>query len=163
MGVMASQINSLTIVYSTVYSGADQRKHQSGASLAFVRGIHRSPVNSPHKGPVTRKMFPFDDVIMTLPEYEYLITHPNCSCLRNSPAIAIFSFTHHDLGPLLLTWFDINPSWIRNYIHFEVWNEITYPFPEFNGYTMEWILLCERLRISRIFFVSAFLIWISRL
>ena len=52
------------IVYSTVYSGADQRKHQSSASLAFVRGFHRWPVNSPHKGPVTRKMFPFDDVIM---------------------------------------------------------------------------------------------------
>ena len=60
----ASQITSLTIVYSAVYSGRDQRKHQSSASLAFVRGIHRRPVNSPHKGPVTRKMFPFDDVIM---------------------------------------------------------------------------------------------------
>ena len=57
LGAMASQITSLTIVYSTVYSGADQRKHQSSASLAFVWGIHRSPVNSPHKGPVTRKMF----------------------------------------------------------------------------------------------------------
>ena len=44
--------------------GADQRKPQRSASLAFVRGIHRSPVNSPHKGPATRKMFPFDDVIM---------------------------------------------------------------------------------------------------
>ena len=44
--------------------GADQRKHQSPVSLAFVRGIHRWPVNSPDKGPVTRKMFPFDDVIM---------------------------------------------------------------------------------------------------
>ena len=64
MGMMASQITSLTIVYSTVYSGTDQRKHQSSAPLAFVWGIHRSPVNSPHKWPVTRKMFPFDDVIM---------------------------------------------------------------------------------------------------
>ena len=44
--------------------GADQRKHQSSASLAFVRGIHWWPVNSPHKGLVTRNMFPFDDVIM---------------------------------------------------------------------------------------------------
>ena len=61
---MASLITSLTIVYSTVYSGADQRKHQSSASLAFVRGIHRGPVKSPHKWPVTRKIFPFDDVIM---------------------------------------------------------------------------------------------------
>ena len=65
IGAMASQITSPTIVYSTVYSGADQRKHQSSASLAFVRGIHRWPVNSPHKGAVTRKMFPFVDVIMT--------------------------------------------------------------------------------------------------
>ena len=64
MGTIASQITSLTIVYSTVYSDADQRKHQSSASLAFVWGIHRGPVNSPHKWPVTRKMFPLDDVIM---------------------------------------------------------------------------------------------------
>ena len=63
ISTIASQITSLTIVYSTVYSGVDQRKHQSFASLAFVRGIHRGPVNSPHKGPVTRKMFPFHDVI----------------------------------------------------------------------------------------------------
>ena len=64
MSTMASQITSLTIVYSTVYSGADQSKHQSSASLAFMWGIHRGPVNSPHKWPVTQKMFPFDDVIM---------------------------------------------------------------------------------------------------
>ena len=64
MGAMASQITSLTIVYSTVFSDADQRKHQSSKSLAFVRGFHRGLVNSPHKWPVTRKMFPFHDVIM---------------------------------------------------------------------------------------------------
>ena len=64
MGAAASQITSLTVVYPTVHSGADQRKHQSSASLVFVWGIHRRPVNSPHKGPLTRKMFPFDDVIM---------------------------------------------------------------------------------------------------
>ena len=64
MGMMVSQITSLMIVYSTVYSGAAQRKHQSSASLAFVRGIHRELVNSLHKWPVRRKMFPFDDVIM---------------------------------------------------------------------------------------------------
>ena len=68
MSLMASQITSLTIVYSPVYSGTDQRKHQSSASLVFVRGIHRESVNSPHKRPVTRKMFPFDDVIMC---YQY--------------------------------------------------------------------------------------------
>ena len=67
MGAIASQITSITIVYSTVYSDADRRKHQSSAPLAFVRGIHRGPVNSSHKWPVTRKMFPFDDVIMNVP------------------------------------------------------------------------------------------------
>ena len=41
MGAMASQITSLTIAYTTVYSGTDQRKHQSSASLAFVWGIHQ--------------------------------------------------------------------------------------------------------------------------
>ena len=65
MNAVASQITSLTIVYWTVYSGADQRKHQSSASLAFVMGIRRCPVNSPHKGPVTRKMISFHDVIIS--------------------------------------------------------------------------------------------------
>ena len=63
MGAIASLITSLTVVYSAVYSDADQRKHQNFASLAFVRGIHREP----HKWPVTRKMVPFDDVIMIGP------------------------------------------------------------------------------------------------
>ena len=57
MSVMASQITGVSIVYSTVCSGADQRKHQSSASLALVRGIHRWPMNSSHKGPVTGKCF----------------------------------------------------------------------------------------------------------
>ena len=64
MGTMASQITSLAIVYSIIYSGADQRINQSSAALAFVREIHWWPVNSPHKRPVTRKMLPSDDVIM---------------------------------------------------------------------------------------------------
>ena len=64
MGTMASQITSLTIVYSTVFSGTDQ----SSVSLAFVRGIHWGPVNSPHKGPVMRKILTFDDVIMSMVE-----------------------------------------------------------------------------------------------
>ena len=64
MSGMTSQTTSLTSVYSTVYSGADQRNNQSSTSLAFARGIHRWPVNPPHKGPVTRKMFPFGDVMM---------------------------------------------------------------------------------------------------
>ena len=66
MGTIAYLITSLSIVYSTVYSDANQRKHQSSASLAFVLWTHRGPVNPPHKWPVTRKMFPFDDVVMCM-------------------------------------------------------------------------------------------------
>ena len=48
MGTMASEITNLDIVYSNIHSDADEK----------------NPVNSPHKWPATRKMFPFDDVIM---------------------------------------------------------------------------------------------------
>ena len=71
IGTMASQITSFTIVYSIIYQGADQRKHQISASLAFVRGIHRSPVNSLYKWTVTRKMFPLNDVIIWLHVFVY--------------------------------------------------------------------------------------------
>ena len=64
MSAMSSQLTNIKNVRSTVYSGTDQSKHQSSAPLAFVRGIYRSPVNSPHKWPITRKMFPSNDVIM---------------------------------------------------------------------------------------------------
>ena len=55
-------------------------------SLAFMRGIHRWPVNSPHKGPVTRKMSPFDDVIMN---------HALC----NSYSYCWLLFRHHNVKP----------------------------------------------------------------
>ena len=73
MSAMASQITSLTILCSAVYSGVDRRKHQSSASLAFVRGIHQSLVNSLHKGPVTRKMLSFDGVIQFYPHPSRLL------------------------------------------------------------------------------------------
>ena len=63
---MASQITGVSIVWSTVGSSGDQRKHQTSASLAFVRGIHWRLVSSPHKVLVTQKMFQFDDVIMEI-------------------------------------------------------------------------------------------------
>ena len=86
MSAMASQITSLTIVYPTVNSGTDQRKHKRSVSLAYVGGIHRSSsvierlearrwliteqqVHSPHKWPITRKMFPLEDVIISYPGY----------------------------------------------------------------------------------------------
>ena len=88
MSTIVSQITSLTIIYSTVCSGTYQRKHQSSASLAFVRGIHRWPVNSPHKGPVTRKMFPLDDGIMIDGWVGRLI---NTVCEIKEPSLAAYN------------------------------------------------------------------------
>ena len=59
MSAMASQNTGISIVFLTVCSYADQRKYQSSASLAFVRGLHRWPMNSQHEGPATLKIFPF--------------------------------------------------------------------------------------------------------
>ena len=97
MGTIASQITCLTSVYSTVYSGADQSKHQSSASLAFVWGIHRGPVNSPHKWPVTRKMFPFDDVIMMLTLILLLVYWQRS--MGQSGRLAILWLIWHTQGP----------------------------------------------------------------
>ena len=94
-------------LYSNVYSGADQRKHQSSVSLAFVRGIHRWPVNCPHKWPVTRKIFPFDDVIMYATVYE-LISLKFCrisfwfNFYFNGPAISPMCTCHNSWTNILL-------------------------------------------------------------
>ena len=102
MGTLASQITSLLIVYSTVYSDADERKHQNFASLAFVCGIHRWPVNSPHKWPLTCKMLPFDDVIMefkfwssmfcgTVPYFQWRAHSSSSSYGSTDSILAIFN------------------------------------------------------------------------
>ena len=93
-----------SVVCSAVCLGADadQRKHQSSASLTFVRGIHRWPVDSLYKGPITRKMFPFDDVIMCWSQWqkfaiEWIIL---ISKLRNffiTHQIEARSLTYHGL------------------------------------------------------------------
>ena len=86
MSTMASKITSVWVIYSNVCSGPDQRKHQSSASLAFVRGIHRWPANSPHKGTVTRGMFPFDYVIMWIIN-TYLFNEHVMSFLRGHKSV----------------------------------------------------------------------------
>ena len=208
MGAMAFQITSLTIVYSTVYSGANQSEHQSSASMAFVWGIHQGPMNSPHKWPVTRKMFPFHDVIMISSKSQSLESRTwsyqqyGCDfdtagssnfdpevCLAPTsrrwvcealPYVRIFPevtikarpgfHSHGDMREsaifrapertlhatsaaphqhkngaafMLAQWsFHYHclpsiPAWIRDYIHHKVWNEVIYPFPNFNGCTVE--------------------------
>ena len=110
MAVMASQITSLTTVYSTVYSVANQRKHQSSASLACVRGIPRWPVNTPHKGPVMRKMFPFDDVIVLCSVcWTIWNSHKSCKAIVLCPSI-IFLKSFHSLLMEYSLYCIVNPS-----------------------------------------------------
>ena len=143
MGEIASQITSLTIVYSTVYSDGDQIKYQSFASLVFVWGIHRGPVNSPHKWPVTRKMFPFDDVIMTwenkvIRDWEHdvspigheaiILSNPELSSklskritiIRNSVmhyiSYNIGTFLRVDKSTRICRWYDLITLILRSYL-----------------------------------------------
>ena len=104
-GAMASQITSLTILYSAVCSGADQRKHQIPMSLAFGQGIHRWPVNSPHKWPVTQKMFPFDNVIM--------LTGATGSTKTRHSSIGYFTMyvCHGSRDWLTMIYFTRYPNW----------------------------------------------------
>ena len=115
IGVVASQITSLTIVYSTVYSNADQRKHQSSASLAFVRRIHLGLVNSLHKWPVTRKMFPFDDVIMM----SAILPRPQCVrswsiCINDASLVGLaVSFWCGDHSRCRLSQWETTLHWVH--------------------------------------------------
>ena len=105
---------------ATRSSGSDQRKEQSSASLAFVRGIYWSPVNSSHKGPVTRKMFPFDDVIMNVSQYVtiqyhsvFSDKHPDSDISSSSDAL-----THWDrdkMDATSQTTFSNGFSWMTMY------------------------------------------------
>ena len=108
MTIMASQITSVSIVCWTVCSGTDQRKHQSSASLAFVGGIHRWPVNSLHKGPITWKLFPFDDVIMLM-----ALCEVNPLVISELP-LQRASNAENLFDTLLLSWIS---CWTNNQVH----------------------------------------------
>ena len=64
MSAMASQINDVSIILTRLCRRRSKKISKLRVT-GLCEGIHRSPVNSPHKGSVTRKIFPFDDVIMT--------------------------------------------------------------------------------------------------
>ena len=110
MRTMASQTTNVSIIYSTDCSGTNQRKHQSSASLAFVWGFHRWAVNSPHKGTVTRKMSPLDDVIMptaiTLAYIRY--SSITCECILPVHNIIIMIILHR----ILCQYTDHSHMWI---------------------------------------------------
>ena len=113
MGVMASQITSFTILYSTVYSGADQRKHQCSTSLAFVQRIHWWPMNSLYKWPETQKMFHLMTSSCVYPDH------------NNEVAIYIWKFK----SVLYITgtwswwslWLSTNVLWLTALGHQQVW------------------------------------------
>ena len=104
---LTSQTTSIPIIYSTV----DQRRHKSSASLAFVRRIHRWPGTSPHKGPVTRKMLPLNDVIMTHPIWK-LYFYKYCRCLMGLTIWTIDSTIRHIFQQV--------SSFFRSYIYIQL-------------------------------------------
>ena len=95
MSTMASQTTGVSTVYSNVCSGADQRKHQSSVVTGLCVGNSPWLVNSPHKGLVTWKLFPSDDVIMCtdMPVMLHII-----SIVKRSRRW-VFSTTHY-FGPV---------------------------------------------------------------
>ena len=112
MSMMASQITSISFVCSTVCSGADQRKYQSSMSLAFVRGIHQSPVDSPNKGPVMCKMFPFDDIIMVIYVQDILRSSYRKCCLEPDENSCPKKARDHDSHSSLWPSFTKSHTWI---------------------------------------------------
>ena len=111
MIAIAFQISSVSIVCSIVSSCADQRSHESSASLAFVMGIHRWPVDSTHKRPVTWKMFLFDNVIMCIYSGWYwsrsiTVVVPEIGLLSKEVNRKYYNHIHFQTNRLTLTWPD---------------------------------------------------------
>ena len=120
MTTMASQITSITVVYSTVYSDADQRKHQSSASLAFVWGIHRDRWIPRTKGQLRGKYFHLMTSSWKQGDSHEILSHVDLHSITASNIKSRFWIT-----------------WISNHNHHKVWGEIIYPFPNFKGLIIE--------------------------
>ena len=135
ISTMASQITSLAIVYSTVYSGADQRKHQSSASLAFVRGIHRGPVNSPYKGPVTRKCFHLMTsscftLVVCMLQCRMAVHHDGWFAIDQSQPKRLLDLAWRPMSSLRVAYINndscLDKSLQKNASHFFKWTRYTY-------------------------------------
>ena len=168
MGAMASQITSLTSVYSTIYSDADRRKHQSYVSLAFVRGIHLWPVNSPHKWPVTRKMFPFDDVIMKVEAWSFTahcvshrqlycffnnlarLTRKKTSNLRSNGRLRVETTSHHKCGKRISMSTSRHDGMQFSFHQWHCSENDTGGYIQVCGFMFQCVLILNKLRISTI-------------
>ena len=114
MTAIASHITSLTIVYSIVYSDTDQRKHQSSASLAFARGIHRDRWIPRTNGQLRGKCF-------------HLMTSSCKDTLIHCERVAYWQFTNYSVENVLNKWFVIT-EWDAQYWH---WKSSAYEMSAF--------------------------------
>ena len=96
MTTIASQITSLTVVYSTVYSDADQRRHQSSASLAFVWGIHRDRWIPRTKGQLRRNCFHL--MTSSWEVVRFRLVYPCCMSKRIAWIVVIMSILDKEYG-----------------------------------------------------------------
>ena len=102
-----------------LFGRRSKKTSKSSASLAFVRGIHRRPVNSPHKWPVTRKMFPFDDVIML---YWLWRMDGSLSSTRKDLSATCATLTHpplDNMAAISQTTFSDAFSWMNSFFYFD--------------------------------------------
>ena len=147
IGAIASQVTSLTIAYATVYSSADHRKHQSSASMASVRRIHRWLVNSPHKWPVTRKMYRFDYVIMI--KIDHYLT-----AKKHSKTQTVFIITltaHGTIGSTIHVFADNQGQWYRLWINnYIALYSVPYIQDIITNPRLHTYLCCLSIRISRL-------------
>ena len=102
--------------------GRRSKKHQSPVSLAFVRGIHRWPVDSPYKGPVKRKMFPFDDVIMDIYKAIWVLSTvvPLITSCNNTQFDASVLLIMNNWDPVLAIAFQNNAKYDIHIYNFSV-------------------------------------------
>ena len=110
----------------------------------IVMGTHRWPVDSPHKWPVTRKMLLFDDVIMEPWKKSCIFLNENV-CIFIEVLLKFFHWGPVTNKPALveiIAWCRTSDKPISKDIHYKLWDEITDPFPNYNGAAVEvWQLI----------------------
>ena len=150
MGAMASRITSVSIVYSIVWTGVFQRKHQSSASLAFVRGIHRTGEFPSQKASNVSFLMTSSWISLRLLSSDYEKrtfawnkgVHEILTCHDNGGLLLIKCKIYGMTSILCGSPSDISyisqafPVWIDNNMSCKVWGEIANPPPNLNSCTV---------------------------